>query len=191
MSSREAAVRSAMTHGHCTADLCRPSRNKSPKSIIVEWMTDRDDHAAHICATAPPGCWPRRWERARTATINVPRNSRGWLRKRSSRPPILKAALLRLRVQPLTSRSRRNSRSRPTVARKAGTKVAMASVDRGGTLVLARSEFPLAQRFVPYPPPALRGRHFPLGKLCFRLSEQPARLSIDVPKTSTGPHEQE
>jgi hypothetical protein len=37
-----------MTHGHCTADLCRPSRNKSPKSIIVEWMTDRDDHAAHL-----------------------------------------------------------------------------------------------------------------------------------------------
>jgi len=31
-----------------TADLCRPSRNKFGKSIIVESMTDRDDHAARL-----------------------------------------------------------------------------------------------------------------------------------------------
>jgi hypothetical protein len=38
----------ARPHGRSTADVCRPSRNKSRKSIIVRLMTDRDDHAAGL-----------------------------------------------------------------------------------------------------------------------------------------------
>jgi hypothetical protein len=92
-------------------------------------MTDRDDHvarlrdrAARLLAVA--------LQAREDGNGKYAEDSRGWLPKRSIRPPILKAALLGLRGQPVTSRSRHNSRSRPTVASKAGTRTAAASLDR-------------------------------------------------------------
>ena len=43
-----AALKSAQRHRRSAADLCWPSRNKTRKSVIVRWMTDRDDHAARL-----------------------------------------------------------------------------------------------------------------------------------------------
>ena len=46
LAARQALGRAALKL--TAADLCHPSRNKFSKSIIVEPMTDRDDHAARL-----------------------------------------------------------------------------------------------------------------------------------------------
>ena len=46
LAARQALGRAALKR--TAADLCHPSRNKFSKSIIVEPMTDRDDHAARL-----------------------------------------------------------------------------------------------------------------------------------------------
>jgi hypothetical protein len=102
-----------------TADLCRPSRNKFGKSIIVESMTDRDDHAARLrdraarlFAVALRAREDGDDQYAEELTLLASEAIDQATDLESCAPQATRAML--------TSRSRPNSRSRPTVAGKVG-----------------------------------------------------------------------